>query len=112
MLPIKKVEDVLIQSKLFHLPGKKVLQSGDTLIEIALGDAPSNRLSAPKKTTQALQRQKKASHPKAQRIANLSTEKILTTAFCYGRTHDFLLKTAAWQLLHISALGQMLVVKA
>jgi DNA-directed RNA polymerase specialized sigma subunit len=36
---IKKVEDVLIQSKQFHLPGKKALQSSDTLTEIVLVDA-------------------------------------------------------------------------
>ena len=51
---IKKVEDVLIQSKQFHLPGKKVLQPSDTMIEIVLVDAPNSRLSVQKKTTQAL----------------------------------------------------------
>jgi hypothetical protein len=30
---IQKVENVLIQSKQFHLPGKKVLQPSDTVIE-------------------------------------------------------------------------------
>ena len=31
---IKKVEDVLIKSKQFHLPGKKVLQPSDTVIRL------------------------------------------------------------------------------
>src|SRR5512140_3586993 len=35
---IQKVEDVLIKSEQFHLPGKKVLQSSETVIEIVLVD--------------------------------------------------------------------------
>ena len=36
---IRKVENVLIQSKQFHLPGKKVLRPNDTIFEIVLVDA-------------------------------------------------------------------------
>jgi hypothetical protein len=36
---IKKVENVLVKSKQFHLPGKKVLQPSETVIEIVLVDA-------------------------------------------------------------------------
>ena len=46
---IKKVEDVLIQSKQFHLPGKKVLQPSDTVIEIVLVDATEQPIERPKK---------------------------------------------------------------
>src|SRR5271157_83045 len=46
---IKKVEDVLIKSKQFHLPGKKVLQPSDTVIEIVLGDATEQPVERPKK---------------------------------------------------------------
>ena len=46
---IKKVEDVLIKSKQFHLPGKKVLQSSDTVIEIVLLDATEQPIERPKK---------------------------------------------------------------
>jgi len=46
---VKKVEDVLIQSKQFHLPGKKVLQSSDTAIEIVLLDATEQPIERPKK---------------------------------------------------------------
>ena len=42
---IKKVEDVLIQSKQFHLPGKKVLQPSDTV----LVDATEQPIERPKK---------------------------------------------------------------
>lgn len=46
---IKKIEDVLMKSKQFHLPGKKALQSSDTLIEIALVDATEQPIERPKK---------------------------------------------------------------
>jgi len=46
---IKKVENVLIQSKQFHLPGKKALQPSDTVIEIVLVDATEQPIERPKK---------------------------------------------------------------
>jgi len=50
-------------------------------------------LNAQKKTTPTLQRQTEAAHPKSADIATRSTEKILATAFCNGRRHDFQLFT-------------------
>ena len=46
---IQKVEDVLIKSKQFHLPGKRVLQSSDTVIEIVLLDVTEQPVERPKK---------------------------------------------------------------
>ena len=46
---IKKVETALIQSKQFHLPGKKALQPSDTVIEIVLVDATEQPIERPKK---------------------------------------------------------------
>ena len=46
---IKKVENVLIESKQFHLPGKKALQPSDTIIEIVLVDATEQPIERPKK---------------------------------------------------------------
>ena len=46
---IKKVEDVLIKSEQFHLPGKKVLQASDTVIEIVLVDATEQPIERPQK---------------------------------------------------------------
>ena len=46
---IKKVEEVLIKSKQFHLPSKKVLQASDTGIEIVLVDATEQPIERPKK---------------------------------------------------------------
>jgi len=47
---IKKVEDALIRSGEFRLPGKKVLQPSDTLIEIVLIDASEQPIERPKKS--------------------------------------------------------------
>jgi Helix-turn-helix of DDE superfamily endonuclease len=50
---IKKVENTLIQSKQFHLPGRKALPASDTVIAIVLVDATEQPIERPKKTTQA-----------------------------------------------------------
>ena len=47
---IKKVEDALMRSGEFRLPGKKVLQPSDTLIEIVLVDVSEQPIERPKKS--------------------------------------------------------------
>jgi len=47
---IKKVEEALMRSGEFRLPGKKVLQPSDTLIEIVLVDASEQPIERPKKS--------------------------------------------------------------
>jgi hypothetical protein len=47
---IKKVEDVLIRSEEFHLPGKKVLKSNDLQIEALLVDVSEQAIERPKKS--------------------------------------------------------------
>ena len=47
---IRKVEDALLRSGEFRLPGKKVLQPSDTLIEIVLVDASEQAIERPKKS--------------------------------------------------------------
>jgi hypothetical protein len=36
---VQKIEDILIQSQQFHLPGKKAFRSSNTAIEVVLVDA-------------------------------------------------------------------------
>jgi predicted DNA-binding protein YlxM (UPF0122 family) len=50
---IKKVEDVLIRSDQFHLPGKKVLKSNDLEIEVLLVDVSEQAIERPKKSKDA-----------------------------------------------------------
>ena len=47
---IIKIENALIQSGQFTLPGKKTLQESDTLVEIILVDATEQAIERPKKT--------------------------------------------------------------
>jgi hypothetical protein len=61
---IKKVEDVLIQSKQFHLPGKKALQPSDTVIEIVLVDATEQPIERPKKDNAGTTAAKRGVTPK------------------------------------------------
>jgi hypothetical protein len=47
---IKKIEDVLVQSGEFRLPGKKVLKESDTVIEVVLVDVSEQPIERPKKS--------------------------------------------------------------
>ena len=46
---IHKVEDALVRSKKFRLPGKKVLQPSDTIFEVILVDVSEQPVERPKK---------------------------------------------------------------
>jgi Helix-turn-helix of DDE superfamily endonuclease len=50
---IQKVEDALIDSGQFKLPGKKALQPSDTVIELVLVDATEQPIERPKKSSVA-----------------------------------------------------------
>ena len=47
---INKVEDALARSGEFRLPGKKVLQPSDTILEVILVDASEQPIERPKKS--------------------------------------------------------------
>ena len=47
---INKIEDALVRSGEFRLPGKKVLQPSDTIIEVVLVDASEQPIERPKKS--------------------------------------------------------------
>ena len=61
---IKKVENALIQSKQFHLPGKKALQPSDAILEIVLVDATEQSIERPKKDKSAITAVKRSVTPK------------------------------------------------
>ena len=61
---IKKVEDALKSSDEFRLPGKKVLQPSDTLIEIVLVDASEQPIERPKKSKNDTTAAKRSGIPK------------------------------------------------
>jgi hypothetical protein len=46
---IRKVEEALVRSKMFRLPGKKALQASDTVFEVVLVDVSEQPVERPKK---------------------------------------------------------------
>ena len=61
---IQKVENVLIQSKQFHLPGKKVLQASNLEIEVVLIDATEQPIERPQKGNGNITAAKRSGTPK------------------------------------------------
>lgn len=62
---IQKVENALVRSGKFRLPGKKALQSSDTVFEVVLVDVSEQAVERPKKAKTALQWQKEATYSKS-----------------------------------------------
>jgi DDE superfamily endonuclease len=61
---VKKIENALLQSKQFHLPGRKALQPSDTIIEIVLVDATEQPIERPKKGNAGIIAVKRSAIPK------------------------------------------------
>lgn len=61
---IRKVEDVLVRSKKFRLPGKKTLQPSDTVFEVILVDASEQPVERPKKARNSITAAKSGDIPK------------------------------------------------
>ena len=59
---VRWIEDVLIKSKKFRLPGRKALLASDTQFEVVLVDATETPCERPKKTAPPLFGQEKAPH--------------------------------------------------
>ncbi len=61
---IRKVEDVLVRSGKFRLPGKKALQPSDTIFEIVLVDVSEQPIERPKKAKGSITAAKRGATPK------------------------------------------------
>jgi hypothetical protein len=61
---INKVEDALMHSGEFCLPGKKALQPSDTLIEVVLVDVSEQPIERPKKSKNATTAAKRSDIPR------------------------------------------------
>ncbi|REJ58127.1 MAG: IS5/IS1182 family transposase, partial [Microcystis wesenbergii TW10] len=87
---IKKVEDILIKSGLFNLPGKKTLVRESISVERVGVDVTEHEIERPKKKQKRYYSGKQKCHTiKSQIVADVKTRMILCTAFGTGRTHDF-----------------------
>jgi len=61
---IRKIEDALINSGQFTLPGKKALQPSDTVIEIIVVDATEQPIERPKKSNADITAAKRSATPR------------------------------------------------
>ena len=64
---IRKVENALIKSQQFHLPGKKALQASDTVIEVVLIDVTEQPIERPQKDNGTISAAKRSGIPKKHR---------------------------------------------
>jgi hypothetical protein len=64
---IRKVENILVRSGKFRLPGKKVLQSSDTVFEVVLVDVSEQPVERPKKAKNGITAAKRSGIPKKHR---------------------------------------------
>ena len=64
---INKVEDALVRSGEFRLPGKKVLQPSDTVIEVVLVDVSEQPIERPKKSKGCTTAAKRSTTPRKHR---------------------------------------------
>jgi hypothetical protein len=64
---INKVEDALMRSGEFRLPGKKVLQPSDTIIEFVLVDVSEQPIERPKKSKNGTTAAKRSATPRKHR---------------------------------------------
>ena len=98
---IPKIENTLIQSGRFTLPGKKKLQEDETSIEVVLVDATEQAIERPRKKQKSHYSGKKKCHTqKAQVMVNQTTLEIIATAFAKGRKHDFKLFKESYGGMH------------
>lgn len=61
---IQKVENVLVRSGKFRLPGKKALQPSETVFEIVLVDVSEQPIERPKKAKNGITAAKRSTTPK------------------------------------------------
>ena len=64
---IKKVEDALMKSGQFRLPGKKILQESETMIEVIVVDVAEQPIERPKKSKNAPTAAKRSGIPRKHR---------------------------------------------
>jgi len=64
---IRKVEDALVRSKKFRLPGKKALQTSDTVFEVILVDVSEQPVERPKKAKNGTTVVKRSAIPRKRR---------------------------------------------
>lgn len=89
---VHKIENILIRSRKFSLPGKKELGKMPTEEKVIVMDVMESAIERPKKGQKAFFSGKQKEHTfKTQVIIDQKTLKIICMAHGKGRTHDFCL---------------------
>ena len=95
---VRKVENILIKSGLFNLPGKKALLESNSEIEVIVVDVSEHEIERPKKKQTSCYSGKQGYHTlKSQVVADLAqrarcdqkSEQIICVRCEKGRVHDF-----------------------
>ena len=94
---VRRVENALMRSGRFTLPGKKALRPSAMVWQVVVIDATECVIDAtewqkrPKKRQNFFSGKKKRHTLKAQVVVGQQSGRIVATAFCAGHTHDFAL---------------------
>ena len=87
---IKKVENILVKSKKFSLPGKKKLLNSSLDSDLVVMDVMESKIERPQKHQKKFYSGKQKDHTlKTQLIIEQKTLKIICLAHGKGKTHDF-----------------------
>lgn len=87
---VNRVEDALMKSGQFRLPGKKALLKGFARPEVVVMDVTETPIERPKRKQKCYYSGKKKQHTlKCQLIMDFETGEIICTFFGKGRRHDF-----------------------
>lgn len=87
---VRKVENILIKSGLFNLPGKKALLESNSEIEIIVVDVSEQEIERPKKKQKSYYSGKQGYHTlKSQIVADQKSEQVICVRCEKGRVHDF-----------------------
>jgi hypothetical protein len=96
---IRSVEDTLIHSGRFALPGKKKLYAAEHEIEVLGVDVTETPVERPKKQRQFYAGKKKQHTLKSQVVVDPSSDAIVCTTYAKGRVHDFRVFKAECRLM-------------
>ena len=87
---VRKVENILIKSGLFNLPGKKALLESNSEIEVIVVDVSEQEIERPKKKQKSCYSGKQGYHTlKSQFVADQKSEQVICVRCEKGRVHDF-----------------------
>ena len=87
---VRRVEDILIESRVFSLPGKKALIEKELSIDKIVIDVTEHEVERPEKKQKEYYSGKKKKHTiKTQIVMDLNTKLIICIAHGKGKEHDF-----------------------